>query len=45
MMYSEEHSYLDDGKATGFIKPYRTVTALLRFCRTRIFLSATMLLP
>ena len=23
MMYSEEHSYLDDGKATGFIKPYR----------------------
>ena len=23
MMYSEEHSYLDDGKATGFIKPYK----------------------
>lgn len=23
MMYSEEHSYLDDGKAIGFIKPYR----------------------
>lgn len=23
MMYSEEHSYLDDGKATGFIRPYR----------------------
>ena len=24
MMYSEEHSYLDDGKATGFIKPYKS---------------------
>jgi len=23
MMYSEEHSYLDDGKATGFIRPYK----------------------
>lgn len=23
MMYSDEHSYLDDGKATGFIKPYK----------------------
>lgn len=23
MMYSEEHRYLDDGKATGFIKPYK----------------------
>ena len=23
MMYSKEHSYLDDGKATGFIKPYK----------------------
>ena len=23
-MYSEEHSYLDDGKATGFIKPYKS---------------------
>ena len=23
MMYSEEHSYLDDSKATGFIKPYK----------------------
>lgn len=23
MMYSDEHGYLDDGKATGFIKPYK----------------------
>ena len=23
MMYSKEHRYLDDGKATGFIKPYK----------------------
>lgn len=23
MMYSDEHSYLDDGRATGFIKPYK----------------------
>lgn len=23
MMYSDEHSHLDDGKATGFIKPYK----------------------
>ncbi len=23
MMYSDEHGYLNDGKATGFIKPYK----------------------
>lgn len=23
MMYSDEHRYLDDGRATGFIKPYK----------------------
>ncbi len=29
MMYSEEHRYLDDGKATGFIKPYKNGYSLV----------------